>query len=88
MKVKDVLDPSELGDLKEFGLDEATPLWFYVLREADRRAGAKILGPVGGRIVTEVFVGLLDGDPLSYRRADPYWESTLGTNATSEWPIF
>ena len=80
MYVKEVLEPSELADLEEFGLDEATPLWFYVLREAERRAEGKSLGPVGGRIVTEVFVGLLDGDPLSYRRADPYWEPTLGTN--------
>ncbi len=76
-----VLEPSELADLKEFGLDEATPLWFYILREADRRAdGGKTLGPVGGRIVAEVFLGLLDGDRLSYRRADPLWQPTLGIN--------
>ena len=43
---------------------EGTPLWFYILREAemtpnkDGLLGAE-LGPVGGRIVAEVFVDLL-----------------------------
>ena len=39
---------------------EGTPLWFYILREAEmtHRAGAE-LGPVGGGIVAEVFVDLL-----------------------------
>jgi hypothetical protein len=42
------------------------PLWYYILAEAQQ--GFKkndtpiTLGPVGGRIVTEVFVGLLLGD--------------------------
>jgi len=31
------------------------------------------LGPVGGRIVTEVFVGLLLGDPNSFLSKDPTW---------------
>ncbi len=69
------------ADLKQFGLDEATPLCFYVLREADVKGeNGKKLGPVGGRIVSEVFIGLLDEDALSYRRADPLWQPTLGTN--------
>ena len=43
---------------------EGTPLWFYILREAeltpnkDGLLGAE-LGPVGGRIVAEVFVDVL-----------------------------
>jgi hypothetical protein len=32
------------------------------------------LGPVGGRIVAEVIVTLLDRDPGSVRFADPAWE--------------
>jgi hypothetical protein len=52
------------------------PLWFYVLKEAEL-VGDGGLGPVGGRIVAEVLVGLLDGDPLSYLSVDPTWTPTL-----------
>jgi hypothetical protein len=52
----------------------ATPLWYYVLREADARANGAHLGPVGGRIVAEVLVGLLEGDPSSYLRQWPAWK--------------
>jgi hypothetical protein len=31
------------------------------------------LGPVGGRIVTETFVGLLLGDGYSFLTQDPHW---------------
>ncbi|MEZ4306717.1 MAG: heme peroxidase family protein [Polyangiaceae bacterium] len=44
-----------------------TPLWYYVLREAELVGGGNRLGPVGGRIVAEVLLGLLDADPTSYR---------------------
>jgi hypothetical protein len=56
------------------------PLWYYVLKEAELRAGAAHLGPVGGRIVAEVLIGLLDGDPLSYLRVAPNWRPTLPTS--------
>jgi Animal haem peroxidase len=35
------------------------------------------LGPVGGRIVAEVILGLLRADPTSYLSADPRWRPTL-----------
>jgi hypothetical protein len=38
---------------------EGTPLWYYVLREAELTTGGAELGPVGGGIVAEVFVDLL-----------------------------
>jgi hypothetical protein len=50
-----------------------TPLWYYILREADVRCGGNRLGPVGGRIVGEVLLGLLDLDPGSVRHAPPQW---------------
>jgi hypothetical protein len=50
-----------------------TPLWYYILREADASAGGHRLGPVGGRIVTEVLVGLIDADATSFRRNDDGW---------------
>jgi Animal haem peroxidase len=61
-------------------LVRATPLWYYVLREAELRGGGGLhLGPVGGRIVAEVLLGLLEGDPNSYLRQWPAWEPDLPT---------
>ncbi len=72
------LTSEELKEVAEFGMHTATPLWFYTLREAQERADGKHLGPVGGRLVAEVLVGLLVGDPLSFVRCHPRWCPTLG----------
>ena len=76
---ENILDPSDLKDLKEFTLDQRTPLWFYILREAevDGFGKGRHLGPVGGRIVAEVLIGLMQGDSESYLRQDPGWVPTL-----------
>ncbi len=76
------LDPHELKDLKDFHLQHRTPLWFYVLREAQVQASGERLGEVGGRIVAEVLIGLLRGDSQSYLRQQPGWLPTYGTNGT------
>ena len=39
------------------------------------------LGAVGGRIVGEVIVGLIEGDSRSYLNQDPEWTPTYGTAA-------
>ncbi len=54
------------------------PLWFYVLKEAEVLADGRHLGPVGGRIVGETLLGLLDADPLSYLSLEPDWKPHLG----------
>ncbi|WHZ22404.1 MAG: Myeloperoxidase, thyroid peroxidase, cyclooxygenase catalytic domain [Nitrospira sp.] len=76
------LPPSDLAELKPYGLDTRTPLWFYLLKEADVREDGKRLGPVGGRIVAEVFIGLLEADHMSYLSQDPGWTPTLTTNGS------
>jgi hypothetical protein len=48
-----------------------------VLKEAEVRAKGESLGPVGGRIVVEVLLGLLDADPTSYRGVQPDWTPEL-----------
>jgi hypothetical protein len=50
-----------------------TPLWYYILREADVCTGGHRLGPVGGRIVTEVLVGIIDADATSFRQKGRDW---------------
>lgn len=59
------------------GFDEATPLWFYILKEAEVRENGERLGDVGGRLVAEVILGLLQTDRFSYVRRDPAWQPTL-----------
>ena len=76
------LAAADLDDLKPFNLHRRTPLWFYVLREAQITADGKHLGPVGGRIVAEVIIGLLKGDPHSYLRQDPDWTPTYGSDGS------
>jgi hypothetical protein len=53
------------------------PLWYYVLKEAHVQAQGHHLGQVGGRIVAEVFLGLLEKDQSSYLRNQPGWRPFL-----------
>ncbi len=69
-------DLSEIGQLGS-GLDTSTPLFYYLLREAEVAADGLHLGPCGGRIVGEVLLGLLELDPTSYLNVDGGWQPTL-----------
>jgi hypothetical protein len=73
-----ILSKQDLQALKTYrvGLDESTPLWFYILKEAEVMAGGRHLGPVGGRIVAEVLIGLIQLDRESYA-SSPGWRPTL-----------
>jgi heme peroxidase len=55
------------------GWQAETPLWYYIIREAAVCAGGLRLGPVGGRIVAEVLIGLIDKDKTSFRQVNPEW---------------
>ena len=76
----------ENQDLKQLFDDPAwngeAPLWFYILKEAEIVGGGtdngqgRQLGPVGGRIVAEVLVGLLQKDLNSYLYLQPTWKPT------------
>ena len=77
-----VLAPADLDDLQPFSLRDRTPLWFYVLREAELAANGDHLGPVGGRIVGEVIAGLVKGDRQSFLRQDPDWLPTYGVGGS------
>lgn len=74
--------PLTEGDLSDIGavaprLIGATPLWLYILREAQLMHEGRHLGTVGGRIVGEVFIGLLEMDPNSILNAGRGWRPTL-----------
>jgi Animal haem peroxidase len=57
-----------------------TPLWFYILREAEFNAGR--LKGVGARIVAETFHRAMEGSQASIVR-DASWRPTLGPNNTT-----
>lgn len=59
------------------GIDANTPLWYYVLKEAEVMEQGLRLGPVGSLIVGEVFIGLLQLAPGSYLRDNPGFTPTL-----------
>jgi hypothetical protein len=68
-------DLSGLTTQQRDSLVRRTPLWFYVLREAEANGGR--LGAVGGRIVAEVFHRAIAGSRISTVR-DAYWRPFLG----------
>jgi hypothetical protein len=83
----DRLSPNDLKELTMYGigLEKSTPLFYYMLKESalvpnsdiGKNTGGFHLGPVGGRIVGEVVVGLLQSDPASYLVQKPDWTPTL-----------
>ena len=76
-----------------------TPLWYYILREAEffgveRKPddpaigfGGQHLGPVGSQIVAETFVGLLWNDPLSMLIRWPNFEPLIPTRVPGEFKL-
>ncbi len=74
------LTSDELGLARlDLGWTGETPLWYYILKESEVRQNGERLGEVGGRIVAEVLLGILDGDPTSYRgpKGDLHWTPAL-----------
>ncbi len=80
------LSADETG-LREFGWRAETPLWYYILKEAQVRHRGERLGEVGGRIVAEVLMGVIDADPTSYRAADPTWQPVLPSHRDGEFTL-
>ncbi len=77
--IADAMDLKALSG-KKLGAPADTPLWFYILKESELGGGQQ-LGPVGGGIVAEVLLGLLQGDRRSFVNAQPGWRPTLGPKA-------
>jgi hypothetical protein len=72
----DALSNEQLGLGDDPGWEGQAPLWFYILKEAEIQHNGKQLGVVGGRIVAEVFLGLLKLDATSYLNKDPLFRPT------------
>lgn len=82
--VKDYAQSLVAGHGVEFS--NGTPLWFYLLAEAecigrqdlDGNKPGEGLGPVGGIIVAEVLVGLIEMDENSFMSNDRNWVPEKG----------
>jgi hypothetical protein len=91
----DVLGPiTQIPGLAIF--EGKCPLWTYILAEAfhhktdfeipvteQKQISTPQLGPVGGRIVAEVFLGMLFGDNDSFLVAEPTWTPTIRNKGTN-----
>ncbi|MBB5960145.1 hypothetical protein FHS29_006768 [Saccharothrix tamanrassetensis] len=64
-----------LTDEQKASVVADTPLWFYILREAEFNNG--LLGRVGGRIVAEVFHRAMEASRTSIVR-EPSWRPVFG----------
>lgn len=62
-----ILREAELYGTPDGSKNEATA-------DAAGRSGGGRLGPLGGRIVAEVFIGLLHADPRSFLSDEPAWQ--------------
>jgi len=71
------LTRADLADVQPLGLADSTPLWFYVLREAQLQQDGLRLGDVGADIVGRTFVAMLELDRNSYLAEAPRWRPTL-----------
>ena len=76
------LSSADLAELRPIASSfvQSTPLFYYILKEAQLREDGLRLGAMGGRIVAEVFIGLLQLDPDSYLSVQPNWVPTLPTH--------
>lgn len=64
--------------LKAHGFDRKTPLWYYILKEAEVFHGGERLGPVGSTLLAETFVGLIEGSRTSVLAPENRnWRPTL-----------
>ncbi len=86
------VEPIPIRNIANGAFTNNCPLWTYILAEAAQNQTAvaipatggpdKIttpqLGPVGGRIVAEVILGLMFGDGWSILSRDPHWKPVTG----------
>lgn len=89
------LDPDELAAdgsdlasaLDAGGFRDRTPLWYYILREAEVQARGTTLGELGSRIVCQTIIGHVRHDPSSYLRQEHGWTPDHGVTLPDGRPI-
>ncbi|HEX8089254.1 MAG TPA: hypothetical protein VF762_10400, partial [Blastocatellia bacterium] len=77
MRPSDILEGPHKKVLKRHEFHIKTPLWYYILKEAEVCRGGHRLGPVGSFIVAETLVNLIRASRISILR-DENWRPSLG----------
>lgn len=67
-------------------LHHHTPLWLYILAEGYLSNG-ETLGTVGGRLVAEVLIGLLECDPTSWLGSNRNWVPEFMRDTRATWDM-
>jgi hypothetical protein len=62
----EVIDPGVVP-----GFTTGTPLWYYILYDSFRQRDGVTLGPVGARIVADVFMAMYEAKGGLFRGHDP-----------------
>jgi len=73
--------------LSDSGFDERTPLWYYILAEAEFLREGRRLWPVGSTIVAEVLVGLVRRSPDSILAPGIDWKPNLPSEEPGEFTL-
>ena len=79
----DSLNPEQIAQgpdkeiLINFGYDTKTPLWYYILKEAELTTRGAHLGVLGSKLVADVIMAAIVRDPDSYHSIDRSWIPTL-----------
>ncbi|SDG75399.1 Animal haem peroxidase [Dyadobacter soli] len=87
------LSPAQIATGADGAVAEAhdlhleTPLWYYILKEAEIQGKGERLGEVGSRIVAEVLIGLLEADSSSFLARKPEWVPTLGPSGSGTFTL-
>ncbi|MEM9795251.1 MAG: heme peroxidase family protein [Pseudomonadota bacterium] len=81
LSASDIAAGSDGQAARDAGLADRTPLWFYILKEAEVHHQGQRLGPVGSTIVAEVFLGIVHGDQKSFLWQHANWAPSLPSAA-------
>ncbi len=77
LSAKEIAEGRHKQIITQYGFHEKTPLWYYILKEAEVLNQGERLGPIGSRIVAETLVGLIHASEFSIL-GDSNWEPDLG----------
>ncbi len=72
--------------LEDHNFLKQTPLWYYILKEAEVKANGNSLGELGSRIICETIIGQLLHDPTSYLKQRS-WNPGKGVKLSNGDPI-
>ncbi|CDZ44758.1 peroxidase family protein [Neorhizobium galegae] len=77
IKSSDIAKGADGKVAEKHGLHVNSPLWYYVLKEAEHYHQGKRLGPMASTIVAETFLGLVHGDKQSFLQKRSNWKPEL-----------